>query len=679
MRFSTLMLMVISLLSFYETASVNFYQQQKGTQDAFQSALLFNCSKFQINDDIFESFPFKVELNPIMEHSKITFGLLDVNGNLYYLNIFNEIYFPLSGFCFKHLKELYVRKTNFQNVNNTIPAEIQYLAPTLLNLSIYDTIITHWPYEMSKLRKLETIQFSNTSLKILPDFIGNFLSLKFLSLPNNMLTLLSTTIVNNSKLREIKLDNNPNLRSIQSLNGHPSVKYIGAKNCSIENLPINIPQLTDLYMSNNNLKNLRSIQALGHATDARKFFYFDQNRIQSITPQIRYVKNLYSLNLNGNQLNNMPSSILHMNTLRYLYIQSNRFGNIELATIISKFKIQMKCYAMGNYNEIGTIFRNVFQEYSSPDCTKHANDHEVYKSFPFELDFHSSKRDASETYAVKNVHGNIIVLNINKQEYVPPAVFCLTELRELYVHKTKFRTFDLGLPIAIERLASTLKYLTISNTPIRYLPEQFGRLIHLKELKLLNTGLTTLPNSIGKLSSLTYLDLHDNKLISLPSTIINTLSLQTLILDNNPDLRSIQALNGHSSLKFLHADNCQIERIPLNLSQLINLYMSNNSLTHLSNIHTLGNKTNKKKLFFFDNNSIRYLSPHIRQVNNLNFLNLNYNKLYILPMDIYEISTLQTLYIQNNDFSDKDLQEMVARFHRTHPKLKLCYSSKKSC
>ncbi|CAF4355521.1 unnamed protein product, partial [Adineta steineri] len=191
--------------------------------------------------------------------------------------------------------------------------------------------------------------------------------------------------------------------------------------------------------------------------------------------------------------------------------------------------------------------------------------------------------------------------------------------------------------------------------------------------------LITLPNSIGKLSSLTYLDLHDNKLISLPSTIINTHSLQTLILDNNADLRSIQALNGHSSLKFLHADNCQIERIPLNLPQLINLYMSNNSLTHLSNIHTLGNKTNKKKLFFFDNNSIRYLSPHIRQVNNLNFLNLNYNKLYILPLDIYEISTLQTLYIQNNDFSDEDLQEMVARFHRTHPKLKLCYSSKKSC
>ncbi|CAF1456416.1 unnamed protein product [Adineta steineri] len=348
---------------------------------------------------------------------------------------------------------------------------------------------------------------------------------------------------------------------------------------------------------------------------------------------------------------------------------------LQIISIILACMVQMKCNAMETYNGLGTIF----QEYSSLDCTKYANDDEVYKSFQFKLDFNSTRRDFSNTYAMKNGNGDIIVLNINKQEYVPPSVFCLTDLQELHVHKTKFHTFDFGLPIGIERLASTLKYLTISDTSIRYLPHQIGRLIYLKTLDLSNTGLTILPKSIGKLSSLTYLNLCDNKLILLPSTIINTLSLQTLILDNNADLRSIQALNGHSSLKFLQADNCQIERIPRNLPQLINLYMSNNSLTDLPNIHTLGNKINKKKLFFFDNNSIRYLSPHIRQVNNLNFLNLNYNKLYILPLDIYEVSTLQTLYIQNNDFGDEDLQEMVARFNLTHPKLKLCYASKKSC
>ncbi|CAF3504416.1 unnamed protein product [Adineta steineri] len=332
----TLMLMISCMVPLYKTDSINLYEQQIGKQDTLQSDLLFNCSGLKTDDDILQSFPFKVELNPIIQSPEITYGLLDENNNIYFLNIFNEIYLPSSGFCFKHLKQLDVRGTSFQNGNNTISAEIQYLAPTLTDIGIYDTIITHLPYEISKLEKLQTIKFSNTSLMVLPEFMGNLSSLRFLSLPNNMLTSLPTTIVNNQLLRQIELGNNPNLSSIQSLNGHPSIKYIEANNCSIENLPVNLSQLTDLYMSNNKLKNLRNIQTLGRATNARKYFYFGQNYIQSITPQIRYVKNLYFLNLDGNQLNNMPSSILYMNTLRYLYIRNNHFGNTELSSLKHK-------------------------------------------------------------------------------------------------------------------------------------------------------------------------------------------------------------------------------------------------------------------------------------------------------------------------------------------------------
>ncbi|CAF4310591.1 unnamed protein product [Adineta steineri] len=179
------MLPIMCILRLCITAAVNLYQQQI------------------------------VELDPIIQNPNIIYGLLDDNNNTISLNIFNETYFSSSGFCFKHLKQLDVRRTSFQNENNTIPAEIQYLAPTLTDIGIYDTIITHLPYEMSKLEKLQTIKFFNTSLMIFPDFIGNFLSLNFLSLPNNMLTSLPTTIVNNSKLRQIELSNNPHLHSIQ--------------------------------------------------------------------------------------------------------------------------------------------------------------------------------------------------------------------------------------------------------------------------------------------------------------------------------------------------------------------------------------------------------------------------------------------------------------------------------
>ncbi|CAF4405066.1 unnamed protein product, partial [Adineta steineri] len=105
-----------------------------GKQHILQSDLLFNCSGFTTDDDILQSFPFKVELNPIIRRPEITYGLLDDNYNIYFLNIFNESYFPSSGFCFKHLKQLDVRRTNFKNGNDTIPAEIKYLASTLIDL-----------------------------------------------------------------------------------------------------------------------------------------------------------------------------------------------------------------------------------------------------------------------------------------------------------------------------------------------------------------------------------------------------------------------------------------------------------------------------------------------------------------------------------------------------------------
>ncbi|CAF1315176.1 unnamed protein product [Adineta steineri] len=84
MVLSTLILMIICILPLYKTDSVNLYKQQIGKQDTLQSDLLFNCSGFKTDDDILQSFPFKVELNPIIRSSEITYGLLDENNNIYF-------------------------------------------------------------------------------------------------------------------------------------------------------------------------------------------------------------------------------------------------------------------------------------------------------------------------------------------------------------------------------------------------------------------------------------------------------------------------------------------------------------------------------------------------------------------------------------------------------------------
>jgi Leucine-rich repeat (LRR) protein len=304
-----------------------------------------------------------------------------------------------------------------------------------------------------------------------------------------------------------------------------------------------------------------------------------------------------------------------------------------------------------------------------PDCSQYENDDQVEKSFPFSVDFKSLK--TSKTSGMKNANGNIIYLNIANEEYVPSSVFCMKDLQNLYVRNTMFPNLYLG--IGIERLARSLTHLTIHDTIVAHLPEQIGKLKRLQWLELSNTSLMTLPNSIGDLSSLTNLILPNNNLTSLPITITNTHSLRILKLNDNPHLRSIQSINRNSNLKVLRTDNCPIEHIPVNLPLLTDLHMSNNSLTDLFGIQTLGDKANGRKSFYFDGNSILHLSPQIRQVKEIDILNLDHNKLYSLPLDIFILTKLQSLYIRNNYFSGKDLQEIVSRFNTTYPNSKIFY------
>ncbi len=79
-------------------------------------------------------------------------------------------------------------------------------------------------------------------------------------------------------------------------------------------------------------------------------------------------------------------------------------------------------------------------------------------------------------------------------------------------------------------------------------------------------------------------------------------------------------------------------------------------------IQTLGSETNSKKMFYFDMNSIESVPPQIRQVKNLFRLNLNDNKLETLPSDIFNMSTLQFLSVNNNFLSDNELKIIFIQF-----------------
>jgi Leucine-rich repeat (LRR) protein len=92
-------------------------------------------------------------------------------------------------------------------------------------------------------------------------------------------------------------------------------------------------------MSNNTLELLTGIETLGHGTSNNKSFYFDTNHIQSISPQIGYVKNLFRLNFNNNELKTLPSDIFNIPTLQELCVKNNaNLNDDDLKKVNIKYK-----------------------------------------------------------------------------------------------------------------------------------------------------------------------------------------------------------------------------------------------------------------------------------------------------------------------------------------------------
>ncbi len=263
-----------------------------------------------------------------------------------------------------------------------------------------------------------------------------------------------------------------------------------------------------------------------------------------------------------------------------------------------------------------------------------------------------------KSYGSTDKNGYISHLKIINEKYIPSTIFGLTHLKQLEVRNTCFSPCDEPeIPSEIQCFASSLTELGIYDTKITHLPNEITKLVRFKILKLSNTGLMSLPDTIGNLKFLVRLYLPKNDLKSLPDTIQDLQLLQELILSNNPDLHSIESVTELSSLTFLDTRHCPIEVLPRNLPKLITLYMSNNSLTNLNGIGTLGTGINNPKYFYFDRNSIQFIPLGIREIENLRSLKLDHNKLKTLPTDIFNIPRLSHLDIRYNQFHPRDLKK----------------------
>ncbi|XP_053130001.1 leucine-rich repeat-containing protein 57 isoform X4 [Hemicordylus capensis] len=138
-------------------------------------------------------------------------------------------------------------------------------------------------------------------------------------------------------------------------------------------------------------------------------------------------------------------------------------------------------------------------------------------------------------------------------------------------------------PEDLQKLASNLRTIDLSNNKIEILPPLMGKFSVLKSLALNHNKLTALPEELCRLKKLEILHLNSNQLTQLPAAFGQLAALKTLSLSGNK-LRTLPAqLCGLRHLDVVDLSRNQIQSVPDTVGELqtIELNLNQNQVWKL--------------------------------------------------------------------------------------------------
>ncbi len=361
-------------------------------------------------------------------------------------------------------------------------------------------------------------------------------------------------------------------------------------------------------------------------------YYYTDDKLKEIPPEVFELEQLESLNLSGNDIATIPQDITRLENLQSLDLWKNKLSEFPRV--------------LGKLPNLVVLRLKLSSLKSLPGW--------LFQIKDLSLDLSGKKRTTLPKSVTKLSNLTELDLSFNQITNLPESIGKLSNLTVLYLSANEITK----LPESIGKL-SNLTELDLSRNQITNLPESIGQLSNLRKLDLSCNQITKLPESIGKLSNLTELYWSLNQITNLPESIGQLSNLTELYLWENKIKNLPESIGQLSNLRKLDLRGNQITNLPESIGKLSNLTGLDLSFNQITNLpKSIGQLSNLTELDL-SWNQITNLPESIGKLSNLTELDLSENQITNLPESIATLSNLRNLYLGGNPITN--LPEFIGK------------------
>ncbi|XP_061635484.1 leucine-rich repeat-containing protein 7 isoform X7 [Phyllopteryx taeniolatus] len=366
-----------------------------------------------------------------------------------------------------------------------VPKEIFSFERTLEELYLDANQIEELPKQLFSCQALKKLSMPDNDLSNLPTTIASLVNLKELDISKNGIQEFPDNIKCCKGLSVVEASVNPITKLPDGFTQLLNLTQLFLNDAFMEYLPANFGRLSKLRILELRENHLKTMPKSIHRLTQLERLDLGSNEFSEVPEVLEQIHNLKELWMDNNSLQSIPGSLGKLRQLRYLDLAKNRIENLD--TDVSG------CEALEDL----LLSSNMLQHL--PD------------SIGMLKKLTTLKVDDNQLTSLPGTIGSLCLLeeldcSCNELESLPPTIGYLHSLRTFAADEN----FLIELPREIGN-CKNVTVMSLRSNKLEFLPDEIGQMTKLRVLNLSDNRLKNLPFTFTKLKDLAALWLSDNQ------------------------------------------------------------------------------------------------------------------------------------------------------------------------